>query len=292
MWLAFSAAAAVCFGFRGILYQWTSQQTINRNLLLFSVYLSGAIVALVMNLFLGQAWTAGSWIGLIMGVLSFVANASLYRGFAEAKASLMALFTGMPPIVVVLLAYLTWGEKLNGGQVGAFAVIFCGLLLIRYSNDLTLSNLQGAQWGVLTMFMFACTDFFSKASTNAGGQTMPTLTIMYVTGAILFFFLWRKGARREISAGEDAQKPQSGEWPNGKTFAWGLFVGLSNVFGMILMLPAFRMGVTGLVSAVVAMNVLIILLYARFVLKEKFTRREIAGMTCTIAGVLILRMLG
>ena len=33
MWLAYAALAAVCFGFRGILYQWTSQKRIERNLM-------------------------------------------------------------------------------------------------------------------------------------------------------------------------------------------------------------------------------------------------------------------
>jgi drug/metabolite transporter (DMT)-like permease len=71
---------------------------------------------------------------------------------------------------------------------------------------------------------------------------------------------------------------------------WGLFVGLSNITGMILIIPAFRDGVTGLVSAIIALNVLIILLYARIFLKEKFSRLELIGMTAALLGIAILKL--
>jgi drug/metabolite transporter (DMT)-like permease len=59
---------------------------------------------------------------------------------------------------------------------------------------------------------------------------------------------------------------------------------------MMLIMPAFRDGVTGLVSALIAMNVLIILLYARIFLKEKFSRLELIGMTLALAGMAILKL--
>lgn len=67
-------------------------------------------------------------------------------------------------------------------------------------------------------------------------------------------------------------------------------VGLTNVSGMILILHAFSLGVTGLVSAVVATNVLLILLYARFFLKEKFRALELTGMAFALTGVILLRV--
>ncbi|SFL27739.1 EamA-like transporter family protein [Paenibacillus sp. 1_12] len=322
MWFVFAAASAVCFGLRGILYQWTSQRPIDRNLLLLGVYLSGTIIAFVTNLVVGQQWSIEVWIGVLMGLFSFISNASMYRGFAVGKASLMAMFTGMPPVVVVIAAFLIWGERLTLGQSLSFVIIVFGLLLIRYSSDISIKNLKGAGWGVLTMFGFGLTDIISKQSTLIGAQIFPTLTAMYVTGTLLFGIAWLLNRRRqslvqlesaaaleaaaasEVNASETASiaAPSSRQaaaansapnlWSVRKTLLWGLVIGLTNVSGMMLVLPAFKLGVTGLVSAVMAMNVVFVLLYARFGLKERFSPLEACGLTLALVGIIVLRLAG
>ncbi|OXM84094.1 DMT family transporter [Paenibacillus rigui] len=312
MWFIFAAASAVCFGLRGILYQWTSQRPINRNLLLLGVYLCGTIVALAVNGFVGQAWSTGAWIGVGMGVFSFMSNASMYRGFAVGKASLVAMFTGLPPVVVVILAYLLWGEKLNIWQSLSFLVIISGILLIRYSSDISWRNLKGAGWGALAMLGFGITDLSSKQATRLGAETLPTLVLMYVTGTLLFGLAWYIGerkqaaARRLVAASADnaaihgaadspgfvAPETIPVPWNFMRTLLWGMVVGLTNISGMMLVMPAFKLGVTGLVSVVIAMNVVFVLFYARFVLKERFSRMEACGLTCAFIGVLILRLAG
>lgn len=67
-------------------------------------------------------------------------------------------------------------------------------------------------------------------------------------------------------------------------------IGFTNFFGMILIITAFKYGITGLVSAVVAMNVLLILLYTRIFVKEKFRRLEVIGMSICIVGMIALRI--
>ncbi|MNI99590.1 hypothetical protein D3C73_1587050 [compost metagenome] len=69
-------------------------------------------------------------------------------------------------------------------------------------------------------------------------------------------------------------------------------MGLTNISGMILMMPAMRMGITGLVSAIIALNALLIMLYARVVLKERLKPLELAGMILSFGGVLALRIFG
>ncbi|WP_282936674.1 DMT family transporter [Paenibacillus sp. RC67] len=311
MWFMFAAASAICFGLRGILYQWTSQRPIDRNLLLLGVYLSGTVIAAVVNIFVGQPWSEGCWVGVLMGLFSFISNASMYKGFAVGKASLIAMFTGLPPVVVVILAYFLWGEKLNMWQSLSFLIIVFGILMIRYSNDISLRNLQGAQWGAITMIAFGITDLSSKKATMLGAATLPTLLMMYVTGSLLFGISWYM-ARRKLSSAtamvaaaaethemgspggngnsSDEQVIPKSNWSDSRTLSWGMFVGLTNISGMMLVMPAFKLGVTGLVSVVIAMNVVFVLLYARFILKERFSRLEVSGLTCALIGILILRL--
>lgn len=310
LWFVYAVLAAVCFGLRGILYQWTSQRPINRNLLLLGVYVSGMLVALAANLIAEQTWSSGALTGAMMGIFSFIANASMYKGYAEGKASLVALMTALPPVIVVIGAYVLWGEVLNGWQLGAFAVIMTGLLMIRYSQGLKLTELGGIQWGLLALFFFGLTDLSVKQATLLKGETLPTLTLMYATGSLLFGVAWyserqraRSRAQQAQSLPDDASQQPQGKraaavtaagaasyWGAGRIIGWGMVVGLTNIGGMLLLMPAFRDGVTGLVSAIIAMNVVLVLIYARLYLKETMTRRELAGLVCALAGVVLLRL--
>lgn len=348
MWLAFALSAAICFGLRGILYQWTSQRPLDRNLMLLGVYLSGATVSFVAALALGQAWSPAAWTGVVMGTFSFISNASMYKGFSVGNPSLVAVFTALTPVVVAGVSFLLWGEKLNMLQALALAVIVVGVVIIRYSSDLSWRNLQGVQWALLSMVTFGITDMASKQAMLWHAEKMVTLTVMFATGAVLFFVSWSLGAVRTraarlartmavtaaAAAAEQRMPAASGAgargserleaeaeharaagqrvkadavreaprskrpgaeasapWSAGRTIGWGAAVGLSNVAGMMLILPAFERGITGLVSAVIATNVLLILLYVRLFLKERWTPKQMLGMLCALLGVLGLRLM-
>jgi EamA-like transporter family. len=350
MWFVFGLAAAICFGIRGILYQWTSQRKVNRGALLFGVYLSGMLVATLMNMAMGQKWTDGAWWGVLMGGFSFVANASMYKGYAVGKASLIALLTGLPPLVVALGALVLWGETLGFGQLAGFAIVLSGLIAIRYSSDLRIGQLHGLIWGLLTLFFFGFTDLTSKQSTISGAETLPTLILMYATGTLLFAGQWLLGSlsssrtRREIAASatetavttetasatetavttetasatetaattktasptetavsitaaaSEAHKqtsavlPVASAWTTKRTVVWGMTVGLTNIAGMMFLIPAFQEGSTGIVSALGAMNAAIVLAYAKFYLKEEMRRAEAIGMALALGGIVVMRL--
>ncbi|MBD2869225.1 EamA family transporter [Paenibacillus sp. IB182493] len=311
MWLTYSVFAAVCFGLRGILYHWTSQQPLNRNLLLCGTFTMGAIVNGLCALAFASDWTLPALIGIQMGLFSFGANASMFKGFAVGKASLVAILTALPSVVVVVVAYGLWREELRAMQLVAFVVIVGGVLLVRMSNDLSLRNLQGAQWGLLAMLLFAGNDLSGKWSTMTEAELFPTMFFMFVTGASCFGLWWlrdarqgrsmaadramaREGAALRISgqAAGEAAAAGTGAWSAGRTFLVGLAVGTTNAFGMMLIVTAFDLGKAGLVSAVTALNVLIVLLYTRFVVKEKFKKTEVAGISLAFAGIVLMRLFG
>jgi drug/metabolite transporter (DMT)-like permease len=288
MWIIYALLAAIFFGIRGILYQWTSQKEINRNLMLFGVFFIGFIISATMMLVLDQQWY--SWndisVGLLLGFGSFAANAALHKGFSVGKASLISILAGLPPLFVVLLAFLFWGETLTTQQLIGFIVIFAGLYTIRYSNDISFSNLQGAQWGLLAALCFSFNDLLGKQSTRIEADMFGTLTLMFGFGSLLFAVSWIKNTRNSTYTATTITK----HWSDTKTFCCGLIVGLTNVAGMMAILSAFALGTTGLVSAIAAMNILIILLYTRLVLKESFSRQEVIGLTAALIGILILRL--
>ncbi|SDO10937.1 Uncharacterized membrane protein [Paenibacillus sp. yr247] len=285
MWLIFSVLAAFSFGLRGILYHWTSQQSLNRNVLLCGTFFMGALISVMCALILHQDWTLSALIGVQMGLLSFGANASMFKGFTVGKASLVAILTGLPSVVVVVIAFLLWGERLNILQFFAFIVIVFGILLVRYSNDITLKNLQGAGWGVLALLLFAGNDLSSKWTTLVHASLFPTLFFMFATGTCCFGIWWLKDRAQGKSKDTGPDR-----WTERRTFLIGMVVGITNVVGMIFIIHAFDHGKAGLVSAVVALNVLIVLLYTRFVLKDKFSKLEQSGLALAMIGIMMMKL--
>jgi drug/metabolite transporter (DMT)-like permease len=297
MWLVYAFLAAASFGARGILYQRSSKLPINRNLMLLGVYLTGTILTLAMAIITGQSWTYANLIGILMGSLSFGSNGAMYQGFAVGRASLIAILTGLAPIIVVIGGYLMFDETLNLAQMISFVVVLLGIILIRYSGDLSLKQLNGVQWGVIAMVMFGATDLAGKGAMLLQADVFPTLFFMFTTGSVWFYWFWQRGMRRTVfpqgssAHAEVAAASETAMWTKRKTVLWGMVVGLSNVLGMIFILYAFQTGLSGLVSAIVAANVLIIVLYARLFLKEKFQRLEGWGIAVTFLGILLLRLM-
>jgi|HigsolmetaAR203D_1030402.scaffolds.fasta_scaffold00976_12 drug/metabolite transporter (DMT)-like permease len=294
MWLVYAALSAVAFGLRGICYQRLSPLPLDRNVLLAGVFFTGFAVSLALAFTNGQAWGIGTAVGMLMGVFSYIANMAMYRGFAAGKPSIVAVLSAVYPVVVVLAAWLLWNERLNAGQSASFLLILAGVVLIRYAGEFTLSHWNSAKWGLVTMFFFGFNDLTTKWSTLLGADMYPVLACMFGTGTALFFLTYRVERRiREAAAivRPAGEKPPSGAWKDRRTFGVGMLIGITNIAGMIMIILAFDTGLTGLVSAIVAMSVLLILLYTRFVVRERFTPRETAGMLLAIAGVVLLRLL-
>ncbi|MBP1962170.1 EamA family transporter [Paenibacillus aceris] len=288
MWLMYSVLAAFSFGLRGILYHWTSQQSLNRNVLLCGTFFMGALISGICAILLQQTWTVSALIGVQMGLFSFGANASMFKGFAVGKASLVAILTGLPSVVVVFVAYLIWDERLNMMQFVAFVIIVIGILVVRYSNEITLKNLQGAGWGALALILFAGNDLSGKWTALVAAPLFPTLFCMFTTGTICFGLWWLKDQKQGDN--KQAKAATSSGWTERRTFLFGMVVGITNVVGMIFILHGFDHGKAGLVSAVVALNVLIVLLYTRFVLKDKFSMMEQSGLALAFIGILMMKL--
>ncbi|MGG4091542.1 EamA family transporter [Paenibacillus lautus] len=292
MWFTFAIGAAFFFGLRGVLYQWTSQRPIDRNLMFIGVYISSTILALVLNLFANQTWSSGVWLGILMGVFSFLANTFLYKGYTVGRASVIAFFSGLTPVLVVLLAALLWAETLASMQLIGFCIIILSLIVIRYKRDLQGGKYQGWQFGFLAIIFYSFTDLSSKQALLNGASILPLLTMMFSTSTILFsgaFLIQIRQIPSSFPGGIDKLRKLENHWTISNTLLLGAGVGLVNVLAMILKLIAFDNGITGVVSAIIALSVVVVLLYARFYLKESMSRTEIYGVVLALIGVIVIK---
>ena len=94
MWIIFALLATVFFGARGVLYQWTSQKKINRNLLLFGVFFVGFVISALGTVVFEHTWYgwADITVGLALGFGSFAANVLLHKGFSVGKDQKIVVF--------------------------------------------------------------------------------------------------------------------------------------------------------------------------------------------------------
>jgi drug/metabolite transporter (DMT)-like permease len=288
MWLFLALTTAFCYGLRGIGYQWSSQKPMDRNLMLLGVFITGLVVSVIAIYITGQVWSKGALIGILIGTCSFLSNGAMYKGFSVGKASIIAIFSSLPPVIVIILAYIIWGEKLNLSQMVAFLIIIMGIIMIRYSSNLSLKNLGGIQWGLLVMLFFGLSEITSKQAMLWEADIFPTMVMSFSWGSILFGIIWLKNrARKDVLAKANQETTVNGplRWKAIRTFQWGML-------GLAFMLLAFAAGPTGLVSVIVGLSVLVILFYVRFFLKEKFNRMELLGISFSLLGVVLLRLLG
>jgi|SRR5690554_553070 len=286
-WILYALLAALSFGLRGVSYQWTSQKTMNRSLMLCGVFFTGFVVSLFFLLVQktpSNVSTSHILVGSGMGVLSFLANAALYKGYAVGKASLVSVLAGLPPLIVVILAYLFWKETLTAVQLWSFFIIFVGIYLIRYSNDLSLKDLKGAQWGLLAALFFGFNDIMGKQSTRVEADMFVTLLLMFGVGTFLFLLSWLSNRHSRN------QKTEALSWSTARTFNVGMLVGLTNIGGMVAIITAFSTGPTGMVSAISALSLLVVLFYTRFVLHVPFRPLELIGIGFAMTGLLLLRL--
>ncbi|WP_145146174.1 DMT family transporter [Paenibacillus xylanexedens] len=293
MWFVAAIGAAFFFGLRGILYQWTSQRSIDRNLLFIGIYISSTILVLILNSILNQPWSKGIWFGLLMGIFSFLANTFSHKGYAVGRASVIAFFSSLTPVLVVLFAALLWGEALTPSQLTGFSIITLSLIIVRYRKDTQGGNkYRGWQFGFLSIIFYSFTDLSSKQSLLEEASILPVLTTMFATSTVLFsgaYFI--KKSSLDSLEQESSPKPIQNDtyWTNFNILLLGTGIGLVNVLAMILKLVAFDSGVTGVVSSIIGLSIVVILLYARVHLKEAMTRTEISGVVIALIGVIVLK---
>jgi drug/metabolite transporter (DMT)-like permease len=116
---------------------------------------------LALPFFLIMGWWAGrgketlslrDWLRVMfLGFIGYYLASYLdFAGLQYISASLERLILYLNPTVVLLLGTLLWGKKITRHQVGAFALSYCGVLLV-FGHE---AQLQGAHSGLGALLVF------------------------------------------------------------------------------------------------------------------------------------------
>ncbi|MNW45382.1 EamA-like transporter family protein [compost metagenome] len=102
-----------------------------------------------------------------------MANTFLYKGYAIGRASVMAFFSGLTPVLVALLAALLWEETLTLTQLAGFCIIVLSLIVIRLGSRLHTGTYQGWQFGLVAIILYSFTDLLLKQALLYGVSILP-----------------------------------------------------------------------------------------------------------------------
>lgn len=299
MWFTCALGAAFFFGLRSILYQWSSQRRMDRNLLFAMVYIGSTILMIGVDVWMQSDWNQATLLGIVMGLFSCTANTCLYKGYAVGRASVIGFFSGLTPVLVTVAAAWLWQEKLAWMQWVGLLIVVGSLFIVRYTKELQQGQYTGWQWGLLAIVGYSLTDLTSKQALFMGASIIPTLTVMFLTSSVLFTLSylhgkWRQREGHTASASTDdstrTKQPKTNSWTFFSMLRLGVLIALVNVIAMMLKLAAFDGGITGVASAIMALSVVVVLVYARFYLKESWRPLEVYGVLLALLGVVIMKV--
>jgi len=286
-WLSYSLLTIVLFGFWGFV-----STVVTRDLAPLTVQVLSTIgllpVALVLafskNLQKATSYGWGILFATATGVLGGSGNIAMYKALQlGGEGSAVVPFTGMYPLVTVILARFLLKERLNRIQSLGIALALVAIYLFSPRESLGAAtnwrNLLSA-WMVysliaLILFGFACITM--KFATRHISDELST--IFYTLGYILIAVVI-------IAAGSAAWHFSKKDW------GLGILVGLLMAGATLTLFIAYRWGKASVVTPLTALYPLVTVLLTGLILKEHFDLIKIAAIVLALMAGLALSIEG
>ncbi len=286
-WLSYSLVTIALYGVWGFV-----STVVTRNVAPLTVQVLSTIgllpVAFVLffsrNLKKGTNFGTGIVLATATGVLGGSGNIAMYKALQlGGDGSAVIPFTGMYPLVTVILARILLKEKLNRIQSLGIVLALGAIYLFSPRESLgAAANWRSmiSTWMVysliaLILFGFSCITM--KYATRHVSDELST--ILYTLGYILIAVVI-------IAAG-------SAEWHlSMKDWSLGILVGIMMAAATLTLFVAFRWGKASVVTPLTALYPLVTVLLAGFILKEHFDLIKIAAIALALTAGLALSIEG
>lgn len=255
---------------------------------LFKVLL--AFVLLWPTLFLVEGMTLPRYSPLELGIVILsgylgiaVADTWYLRALHLVGAGRIGIVSSLLSPFVILLSVLFLGERLGPWQVGGFALVMMGVLLVTWQENRekvdTGSLRAGMAWGIAAVFFMALGVVMVK-------EILETRSFLWtvqlrVVGGLLGMLLYLASRKRLASSWQQFRQP----------LPWGTIVVaslLATYVSMLMWLYSYKL-IPASVSSILnqSSNAWIVLL-AWLLLREYIGWRKFWGLVLTTVGVLIM----
>ncbi len=214
---------------------------------------------------------------LLGGMTGAIAILSFFKGLEAGQVAVVAPVANSFPIVTWGLTLIFLRLQFSALSFLGTLVVVAGVILLVYQHTPGLKWNRAALYGVITAAGWGAHAFFIYLLLSTG--LLPLTTGFYLEGAILLwlavFLVVRGNFRLELKH----------MWP------YGLFCGVLTALGALgYTLAVSSGGHPELIATIVGANPVLTCLLALLLFNERLSRRQIAGVVVTIAGLLVLRL--
>lgn len=224
--------------------------------------------------------TAG--FGIAAGFTLALGMFTLKTGFISdpgSKGPIVAMASANA-MLVALAAWIFLKEKLSSLQFFGMLTILAGLAMISFSNSSS-GSLQGAVFGIATLFLFGATNYLLKYAGHKGGDSITVTVLLWIaagTAGIIILAI-------SLISGRGLKGLQSPSLII-LSIAAGFVLGL----GMLTLKVALKRGPGGPAVAISGSNSLLVLLLDLAVFGHLPNPLKVSGMVIIISGISLIVM--
>lgn len=231
------------------------------------------------------AYSTRDWvIVLLSGYVGLALADTWYlRALQLMGASRTGITASLYSPFVILLSVLFLGERLGWFQMVGFVMVLAGILLVNWrqgQQEIDSRALrQGLAWGVAAVFLMAVGIVMVKEVLETEPFFWTVLIRLSAGIAGMLIFAWLRGSWR--STLRHIRQPQPWRW-----------IIIASVLGtyvsMLLWMAGYKLTSASVASVLNESASAFIVLFAFLLLGEPLSRRKLAGLGLTLAGVVVM----
>lgn len=233
------------------------------------------------------AWSSWGWLTL-SGVVGFaISDAFLFRALYHIGAHRTSLVTSLIPVMSTAMAWLVFGETMTWVQLLAAVGVVAGIVLVvsaRPSGPRDAATARQTLLGVLfalgTVVTQSARYILSKKALAAAFPPLSANVVQILAATVAVWIAAFIGGRWKRDLEPFSDRRAAGGMIGGAIA--GPFLGVT------LSMVALSHARVGIASTLMALQPVLLLPFAAFVLKEKIGLRAIAGTALAVAGVACL----
>ncbi|OGD60411.1 hypothetical protein A3I57_01035 [Candidatus Beckwithbacteria bacterium RIFCSPLOWO2_02_FULL_47_23] len=198
---------------------------------------------------------------------------------SRAEAGLISAISAINPAITTILAVSFLGEKLNGFQGILIGIIVFGAIYMALPEKVKVKNTVWIWWGIGFGLLSGLNNFLSKIGLNRVNTLSYSLIV--ASWQLIAALVWMTASR------------SWGQLPRLLARADRVGVVGTGIFnlGSVAFFAALGLGQASLVMPVVNLYVPLICLLAWWWLKERMTRRQMAGAGVIVVSVILFSLI-
>jgi len=294
MFYLYIALTFLAYGLIQTLFMIGQKKGYVKSAVILSLYFIAAVLSIIglawqgqlsSDLFKESFFWVSVVIGLLISVSSIAGSYFMQIAFKKGPGSIAGSINALNAIIVIVVCLVFYNEfaTLVPRQIIGASVAIIAAVLLRISDKEKSVKIQKFFWIFLIIAAASngITNALFKIGAAEGGEKMLISAVLYLGATALAIPILKK----EISVNE----------PNPlllrQSYIWGLIIGICSFIGTISILKAFTLGPGTIVSAIVSVNVIILLMVTFIIYKEgkQLSRWQIIGIVIAIIAAFLMR---